>query len=211
MITSAECAIKFVPRKELRRGCHGKRVTLLYSRKNDTPVACANVLQAEQCIYLEYRKDVIAYECRPPTVCRGTTVFNADFLVHLKTGSRVYYKLLSPRFREMPHAQQAMNAVETMLLDSGYFFHWIEHAQLPNSIITQNLQYLYHHSLAGSESSAQRVCQLVIDVQPNRTDLKTLIDMDVATSDICYAIFQGYLSVNLNQKLTLSTHIWRQS
>ncbi|BDM22224.1 hypothetical protein KI429_07080 [Pseudomonas shirazica] len=211
MITSAESAIKYVPRKELRKGCHGKRVTLFYSRKNDTTVACANVLQAEQCIYLEYRKDVIAYECRPPTLCQGTTVFNADFLVHLKTGSSVYYKSLSPHFREAPYAQQAMNAVETMVLDSGCFFHWVEHAQLPNSLITQNLQYLYHHSLAGSESSAQRLRQLVSDVQTNQTDLQTLIGMDVATSDICYAIFQGYLSVNLNQKLTMSTRIWRQS
>jgi len=192
-------------RVALTKGRPGSRVTFFPSRKNAGPVTCGNLLQANYCVHLEYRRDVLTYQCRPPTVCCDSLRYKADFLVVLHNGSQVYLKFLPD---DQPEIRNQKQAVEAALRDRGLLFHWMAPADRPHSLVSYNLRTLYHHSFGSSQQAVQQVSAEVRALPEQRTTFEALLASGASSADICHAIFLDDLQINLEQHLTPHTMIY---
>ncbi|WP_282374934.1 hypothetical protein [Pseudomonas sp. PS01302] len=195
-------------RAPLSKGRPGSRVTFFPSRKNHGPITCGNLMQADYCVYLEYRHDVRTYQCRPSTVCKGELRYKADFLVELSNGLSMYHKFLPPDDQVSPHVRDETKAVEAMLLEHGILFNWLVHDQLPKRLVTHNLRYLYHHSFSSSTREAREVRAQVVAHAGQQATIAALLAKGIAPAAISHAIFLNELRVNLEQKLTPESRIY---
>ncbi|MFI3046512.1 hypothetical protein [Pseudomonas coronafaciens] len=196
------------PRAPLSKGRPGSRVTFFPSRKNHSPITCGNLMQADYCVYLEYRHDVHTYQCRPSTVCKGELHCKADFLVALSNGLSMYHKFMLPDDQASPHMREKTEAIEAMLQEHGVLLRWLVQDQLPQPLVTQNLRYLYHHSFNSSKRAALEVRAQVVAQAGQQATIAALLARGLTPADISHAIFLDELRINLEHKLTPETMIY---
>lgn len=208
MHCSSNSLIDTVARVTLTKGRPGSRVTFFPSRKNGGAVTCGNLMQAEFCVQLEYRRDVVSYQCRPPTLRKDDLRYKADFLVALNGGPAVYLKFLPPDNQPSALTQQRIQAVEAMLAEHDLEWRWLTRADLPEPLAGYNLRYLYHYSFGSSQRAARRVQAQVDAMAEQRATFETLIACGAAPADICHAIFLDELQINLKHHLTPQTMIY---
>ncbi|PMU07225.1 MULTISPECIES: hypothetical protein [unclassified Pseudomonas] len=208
MLALSRPPIETLARTSLNKGRSGSRVTFFPSQKNRGPVACNNLMQADYCVHLEYRHDVLSYQCRPAALRCGDTLYKADFLVRLDSGLIVYQKFLCSEGQRGSHTREWAQAVEAMLLDGGYVFRWLTPDLLAPSLITHNLRFLYHYGFGCSRRAAKQVRAKVLALGRQGTTLKALLANDIPSQAICYAIFLDELRIDLRQKLTPQTVIY---
>ncbi|MFK7699329.1 hypothetical protein [Pseudomonas caspiana] len=195
-------------RAPLNKGRPGSRVTFFPSRKNHGPMTCGNLMQADYCVHLEYRHDVRTYQCRPSTVCKGELRYKADFLVALSNGQSMYHKFLLPDAQTSPHMREWTTTIEAMLQEHGVLLRWLVQDQLPHSLVTQNLRYLYHHSFNSSKRAALEVRAQVVARAGKQATIAALLAKGLAPADISHAIFLDELRVNLEHRLTPHSMIY---
>lgn len=194
--------MKNLTRVALTKGRPGSRVTFFPSRKNAGPVTCGNLLQADYCVHLEYRRDVLTYQCRPPTVCGEALRYKADFLVVLHSGAQIYLKFLPSDDQPETLIRNQKQTVEAMLRDRGFLFHWLVPADLPHPMVSYNLRTLYHQGFGSCRRAAQQVRAHVAGLMAQRTTFEALLASGASSADICHAIFLDELRINLEQQLT---------
>ncbi|QJC80402.1 hypothetical protein [Pseudomonas umsongensis] len=195
-------------RAPLTKGRPGSRVTFFPSRKTGGPVACGNLQQADYCVHLEYRQDVLTYQCRPPTVCCEALRYKADFLVVLSSGPAVYLKFLPSDDQPGALIGHHKQAVEAMLRDRELLFRWLVPGDLPHPLVSYNLRYLYHQGFGSSQRAAQQVRAHVVGLMEQRTTFEALLASGASSADICHAIFLDKLRIDLEQQLAPNTMIY---
>lgn len=195
-------------RVPLTKGRPGRRVTFFPSRKTGGPVACGNLQQADYCVHLEYRQDVLTYQCRPPTVCCEALRYKADFLVALSSGSAVYLKFLPSDDQPGALIGQQKQAVEAMLRDRDLLFRWLVPGDRPHPLVSYNLRTLYHFSFGSSQRAARQVSAQVAAMPDQRATFEALLAGGAAPADISHAIFLDELRINFEQLLTPQTMIY---
>ena len=208
MFASPNCPMENLARAPLTKGRPGSRVTFFPSRKNGGPVACGNLMQADYCVHLEYRPDVLSYQCRPPTLCCGALRYKADFLVALNRGPAVYLKFLPPGDQPGAFTRTQQQAVEAMLRDRDLLFSWLASKDLPHALVSNNLRYLYHYSFGSSQRAARQVRAQVTALAEQRATFEALLASGATPADISHAIFLDELWINLEQPLTPQTMIY---
>lgn len=208
MLASSNRPMENLVRALLTKGRPGSRVTFFPSRKNEGPVACGNLMQADYCVHLEYRPDVLTYQCRPPTVCCDALHYKADFLVILNSGPQVYLKFLPPGDQPGALTPNQLQAVEAMLHDRDLLFSWLVPQDLPHALVSYNLRTLYHYSFGSSQRAARQVCARVTALAEQRATFEALLASGASSADICHAIFLDDLRIDLEQQLTPQTMIY---
>ncbi|PBJ19646.1 hypothetical protein BSF44_44790 [Pseudomonas sp. ACN8] len=208
MLASRNRPEENLTRAPLTKGRPGSRVTFFPSRKNGGAVACGNLQQANYCVHLEYRPDVLSYHCRPPTVCGGARRYKADFLVTLSSGPPIYLKFLPSDDQPEALVRDQKQAVEAMLRDKGLLFHWLEASDLPHPQVSYNLRALYHQGFGSSQRAAEQVRAQVMAMPEQRATFGALFAGGATSADICHAIFLDQLWTNLKEQLTLQTMIY---
>lgn len=208
MCASVNRPMDNLARAPLTKGRPGSRVTFFPSRKTGGPVACGNLQQADYCVHLEYRQDVLTYQCRPPTVCCEALRYKADFLVVLNSGPAVYLKFLPSDDQPGALIGHHKQAVEAMLRDRELLFRWLVPRDLPHPMVSYNLRYLYHHSFGSSPRAARQVRARVAAMPEQRATFEALIAGGAAPADISHAIFLDELRINFEQLLTPQTMIY---
>ncbi|WP_395607659.1 hypothetical protein [Pseudomonas sp. B22129] len=199
--------MEYLARAPLTKGRPGSRVTFFPSRKNGGPLACGNLLQADYCVHLEYRQDVVTYQCRPPTVCCDALRYKADFLVVLNNGSEVYLKFLPPDAQPRGFIRHPQQAMEAMLQDRNLLFAWLVPQDLPHALVSYNLRYLYHNGFCSSQGAARQARNRVDAMPDHRATVEAMVASGVAIADLSHAIFLDELRINLEQPLTSQTMI----
>jgi len=208
MCASVNRPMDNLARVPLTKGRPGSRVTFFPSRKTGGPIACGNLQQADYCVHLEYRQDVLTYQCRPPTVCCEALRYKADFLVVLNSGPAVYLKFLPSHDQPGALIGHHKQAVETMLRDRELLFRWLVPGDLPHPLVSYNLRYLYHHSFGSSPRAARQVRTRVTAMPEQRATFEALLAGGAAPADISHAIFLDELRINFEQPLTPQTMIY---
>lgn len=208
MLSSHNRPVETLARVPLTKGRPGSRVTFFPSRKNGGPVTCGNLLQANYCVHLEYRPDVLTYQCRPPTVCCDALRYKADFLVALHSGPQIYLKFLPSDDQPQALIRNQKQSVEAMLRDRGLLFRWLVPADLPHPLVSYNLRTLYHQGFGSCQRAAQQVRAHVAGLIAQRTTFEALLASGASSADICHAIFLDELRINLEQQLTPQTMIY---
>jgi hypothetical protein len=208
MAASSYHPMENLARVLLTKGRPGSRVTFFPSRKNASSVACGNLLQADYCVHLEYRPDVLTYQCRPPTVRCEALHYKADFLVVLNSGPAIYLKFLPPGDQPGALTLNQQQAVEAMLHDRELLFSWIVPKDLPHALVSYNLRTLYHYSFGSSQRAARQVSAQVTALAEQRATFEALLASGASSADICHAIFLNDLRVDLEQQLIPQTMIY---
>jgi len=202
--------IQKTPRQVLNKGRPGSRVTFFPSRKMGKPVACGNLMQADFCLHLEYRRDVKGYECRPDTLQSEGLRFKADFLLTRQDDSLVYVKLPNA-FQGDSGSPEWKQKIKDLLLDDSATVEWLLPEDMPRSVVSSNLRYLYFYSFGSQQRAVRHLCELVSGLEDRCATMETLLTGGTCTQDLCQAIFQGALSVSLEQKLSLRTVVYARS
>ncbi|WP_095192526.1 hypothetical protein [Pseudomonas sp. Irchel 3A7] len=208
MLASRNRPEENLARAPLTKGRPGSRVTFFPSRKNAGPVACGNLQQADYCVHLEYRPDVLTYQCRPPTVCREARRYKADFLVTLSSGPPIYLKFLPADGQPGALNRNQKQAVDTMLHERNLLFRWLVPGDLPHPLVTYNLRTLYHHSFGSSLQAAEQVRAYVTALKDQQVTFEALLASGATSAAICHAIFLDELQIDLEQQLTPHTLIY---
>lgn len=195
-------------RSTLKKGRAGSRVTFFPSRKNGTTIVCGNLMQADFCVHLEYRRNVDTYHCRPPVMRRGRVRYKADFLLTLDDGAAVYQRFLLPNDQVYGLSAEQQQVIEMMLVDQGLSFDWLTPANLPPVLSTFNMRYLYHHSFGGSRRGASKVRKYVLSLTDRQATFEALLASGATTHDISFAIFSDQLRIDFQQKLTPQTTVY---
>jgi hypothetical protein len=200
----------FGPAKPVVSGRHGKLVTFFASQKNDAPMGCESLLEADYCLYLEYLPSVISYRAQPFTVYfRDPALrYTPDFMATLDDGREVLYEVKSNSRGRAPRWQQRRARLEELLGINGLSFEYVEEHQFRHPILLNNLRTLHHFGFNGNPCNTPSTVRLLLQQPDQHATIGQLIQLGARQEDVTFALFHQFLRCNLQHPLDLRSRVW---
>lgn len=198
------------PARPVVCGRHGKLVTFFASQKNDAPMGCESLLEADYCVYLEYLPSIISYKAQPYTVYfRDPALrYTPDFMATLDDGRQVLYEIKSNSGGRDLRWQQRRARIEELLGINGLNFEYVEEHQFRHPILLDNLRTLYHFGFNGIASHVLSIIRLLRKQPDQHATIGQLIQLGARQEDVTFALFHQFLRCNLQLPLDLRSKVW---
>jgi len=209
-ISNSQPGYTLGPARPVVCGRHGKLVTFFASQKNDAPMGCESLLEADYCVYLEYLPSIISYQAQPYTVYfRDPALrYTPDFMATLDDGRQVLYEIKSNSGGRDLRWQQRRARVEELLGINGLNFEYVEEHQFRHPVLLDNLRTLYHFGFNGIASNVPSIIRLLRKQPDQHAMIGQLIQLGARQEDVTFALFHQFLRCNLQAPLDLRSKVW---
>ncbi|QQX57097.1 TnsA endonuclease N-terminal domain-containing protein [Pseudomonas chlororaphis] len=209
-VSSLPPHLTFTPARRVVSGRYGRLVTFFASQKNNGPVGCESLLEADFCVYLEYLPSIINYQAQPFTICSQAPDlrYTPDFIATLDDGRKVLYEIKSNSAGRDPKWQERRACLEQLLGINGLNFEYVEEHQFRLPIVLDNLRTLYHFGFNGKPTGIPPIIRLLLRQPDQHATIGQLVRLGAPQEDVTFALFHQFLGCNLQHPLDLQSQVW---
>lgn len=198
------------PAKPLRSGRHGRLVTFFPSRKNFGAVACDTSLEADFCLVLERKTEVLTYRSRPCVINfqKPALQYTPDFSAEHVDGRHVFYEVKNNSRDHDPRWQERLGILRARMSNAGLNFEYVVEYEFRQPILLANQRRLYHYGFDGNDRNLELIENLLKQQPRQIATIARLIALGVSQEEISHLLFHRQLATNWFIPITLGSIVW---